>query len=184
MSVPYLLASLPHLLFDAPAPITAEAFAEACRGQLSENDAATAEALLQTACSSVVPLSRQTPFLAAWFEKETLIRNAVARCRNTRRGRDPELATRFASTADVRVTHAVEAAFQLGDPEARDTALERLRWSVAEELQGTDPMALGAVFGYAAKLRVSLRRAAMTQEAGGAVAEQLFNAPLPGVEDE
>jgi hypothetical protein len=85
------------------------------------------------------------------------------------------------STADVRINNEVEAAFQLADPAARDTALDRLRWSVAEELQGVDPMSIGAVFGYAAKLRINLRRAAMTPDVGGAIAEKIYNAPLPAV---
>ncbi|MCL1888136.1 MAG: DUF2764 domain-containing protein [Kiritimatiellaeota bacterium] len=179
MSLPYLLASLPYLHFDAPAPINAEAFVAACRAQLSEKDAAMAEMLLYGHDDNT---GREA--CATFFEKETLIRNAIARCRSMRRGKDPELATKPASTADVRINNAVDAAFQLADPAARDTALERLRWDIAEEFSGVDPMMLQALFGYAAKLRICLRRTAMTQEAGAAIAKKIFNAPLPEVTHE
>ncbi len=172
MSIPYLLASLPYLTFNTPAPLSAEAFEAACREQLSEGDAATAVALLRGEPGDA-------GFARAWAEKETLIRNAIARCRNARRGKDPESATRPTATADVRINGEVDAAFQFLDPSTRDTALEKVRWQVIEELQGVDPLSREALFGYALKLRMNVRRAAMTQEAGLPLAKNFFDAPLP-----
>ena len=191
MSLPYLLVSLPHLMFDTPAPISAEAFVTACREQLSEKDAATAEALVNGA-QAFLPVATdekrgtqaRMPVLRWWQEKETLIRNAIAENRNVRRGKSKDFATRPVETESFDIEKGVAAAFELPDPASRDLALERLRWDAAEALQGFDPMAPNAVFAYAVKLRMCLRNAAMTREAGLALAEKFLNAPLPRTAEE
>lgn len=172
MSLPYLLATLPYQLFNTPAPITAEAFEAACTEQLAATDARTAIALLRGEPDDA-------PFARAWQEKETLIRNAVARNRNTLRGKDSELATRPTATADLRVNADIDAAFQAGDPGTRDTAIQRVRWHAVEELEGPSPISLNALFAYAVKLRINARRAAMTPEAAQPLVKELLDAKLP-----
>jgi hypothetical protein len=117
-----------------------------------------------------------------WREQNTLIQNAIAKNRARKGARvfQPVLTTH----ENFEINKAVAAAFELPDPLARDTALERLRWDVAETLQGLDPMARDVVFAYAVKLRMCLRRAAMTQEAGLALATKILDAPLPVAAEE
>jgi len=172
MSLPYLLASLPHLMFDTPAPIGAEALLNG------------AQAFLPVAMDEKRGTQARMPVLRWWQEKEILIRNAIAENRNTRRGKSKSLVTKPVETESFAIEKGVAAAFELPDPAARDTALERVRWDVAEELQGLDPMSREAIFAYAVKLRICLRNAAMTQEAGLALAEKFLNAPLPKAAEE
>ena len=130
-------------------------------------------------------------FVKAWLKKEALIRNAVARCRVAYRGKGERLAT-VAAREDARppcfedfeIAKAVDAAFELKNPAARDAALERLKWEIVEKLVGFDPMSRDAVFGYAVKLKICLRRAAMTREAGLEVSQKILEAPLPVATEE
>ena len=199
MSLPYLLASLPHLMFEgASEPMKAEDFVAACKEQLSEADAKVAEMLVK----NDMPTSRQTDkpagrhvgasscrnsFANAWLKKEALIRNAVARCRKggadipvcqLRADRQTGMS---APPSDYQIDKAVESAFELKNPAERDAALERLKWEIVEKLVGFDPMSRDAVFGYAIKLKICLRRAAMTREAGLKISQKILEAPLPDV---
>jgi len=175
MNLPYLLASLPHLMFDAPAPLGAEAFLTACREQLSERDAETAGALLRGEKS-------RAPFALAWMEYEKQLRGAVAQWRIARRkvaGASRSHGVTWERDAPATFTWEQDAPATL-DPLARDTALDRLRWNKAGEMEGLVPMTLDALFAYAVKLRISLRRSAMTREAGLAKLDEMAATPLPG----
>jgi len=105
------------------------------------------------------------------FEKQ--LRDSVAQWRIARR----KVAGASSSHATTREQDA-PATFEL-DPLARDIALDRLRWRKAEEMEGLDPMSRDALFAYAVKLRISLRRAAMTREAGLAALDTICGTPLP-----
>ena len=175
MNLPYLLASLPHLMFETPAPLRAEAFLTACREQLSEDHAKTAVALLRGE-------PNQTPCARAWTEYENDVRDAVAKRRLARKkvaGASCSQTTPRERDVPATLLFEIESAFQSADPLARDTALDRLRWRKAEEMEGLDPMSRDALFAYAVKLRISLRRAAMTREAGLAALDTICGTPLP-----
>jgi len=166
MSLVYLLASLPGLALDAPLPITPDPFLAACRDQLDAATAAAAAALLEDRPDV-------HPFVRAWRDKEAILRNAVAARRAARRAVDPAPWLRATEGCDLRIGHAVEAAFQLSDPLARERALDRLRWEVADELQGPDPMSEQAILAYAVRLRLAARWARLQKEAGRARAAAL-----------
>jgi len=198
MNLPYLLASLPYLMFDAPAPLTPEAFLTTCREHLSKHDAKAVEALVGgTGLRPVAAGDRPEvcpAFVREWVKFEKQLRDAVAQWRITRRKvttREQDAPATFTWEQDAPATFTREqdapATLEILatlDPLARDTALDRLRWKKAEEMEGLDPMSLDALFAYAVKLRISLRRSAMTPEAGGTVLEQMANAPLPGGTDD
>jgi hypothetical protein len=171
MSLVYLLASLPYLTLDAPPRVSPAAFLAACGEQVDASVAAAAAALLDDRPDT-------HPFVQAWRDKEAILRNAMVLRRATRRNADPTPWLRPTTGCDLRVEHGVETAFQLTDPLARERALDRLRWIVADELQGPDPMSEPAVLAYAVRLRLAWRWAHLQPDTGRTRAEALTDIPL------
>ncbi len=170
MSLYYLLSSLPMLAFDAPAPVATDAFLEACRLQLGARDAQTAAALLRNEPSD-------HPFAVAWRDKETILRNAIARERARAAGTDAAPWQRPASGCDAMLDGLVEDAFQEADPLKRERALDRARWTAVEELQGHDPLSVRAVFAYAVKLGILARWSRRHAAQGRAAFDALASPP-------
>ncbi|MDD2455772.1 MAG: DUF2764 family protein [Kiritimatiellae bacterium] len=166
MSLIYLLSSLPMLKFGADPGITPTGFADVCREQLGAADARAAESLLNGEVSD-------HPFARAWQDRETILRNAVARHRARLSGADAARWLRHAQGCDSRIENLVEDAFQESDPLQREDELDRIRWTVADEMQGPDPLCKNAVFAYAVKLRVLTRRAERDTKTGTGHFEQL-----------
>lgn len=159
MSLIYLLSSLPMLKFGADPGISIAGFAAACREQLNAADAETVARLLDGETSD-------HPFARAWQDHETILRNAVVRHRARLSGSDPSRWLRHAQGCDSRIENLVEDAFQDSDPLQREQELDQIRWTVAEELQGPDPLCKNAIFAYAVKLRVLARRAERDTQTG------------------
>jgi len=151
MSTYYLISSLPLLSFDHAPLIHADAFLAACHAQLDAPDAAAAETLVRN-----LPASSH-PFVRAWRDKDALLRNAVARIRSHARGVDAARWLRPTQGCDAQIERGVEEAFHATDPLKLERALDTLRWRVAEELQGYDPMSVRVVLAYAIKLPLALR---------------------------
>lgn len=171
MSANYLIASLPALTLETAPALTPETFAELCREQLAADDAEVAAALLAGRDSD-------HPYAQAWRNSETLLRNAVVRLRALRRRVDAAPYQRPADGCDLRLEHAVEAAFQAPDPLQREQQLDAIRWRMAEELQGFDPMAVRTVLAYAIKLRIASLWAARTTAAGNEAVAALTDVPI------
>ena len=171
MSLIYLLSSLPMLSFDAVPGITPAQFVETCREQLSAPDAATAEALLYGQ-----PVNHAS--LATWQNKEVILRNAVARQRARIAGQDAARWTRPAHGCAVWIENEVEAAFQEADPLKRELELDKVRWMIADELQGFDPLTVEAVFAYAVRLAIVTRWAGLNAEQGQQTFSTLTEVPM------
>ncbi len=171
MSTYYLIASLPALDMETAPVLTPDAFAQVCRDQLDPSDAEAAVALLENR-------DADHPFVRDWRDRDTLLRNAVVRQRATRSDADPARYQRPAAGCDLRIEHDVEAAFQAPDPLQRERLLDRIRWRVADELQGTDPLTERVVLAYAIKLRLACRWAALTPDAGHAAAAAMIDTPI------
>ena len=171
MSTYFLIASLPTLDLETAPALTPAAFDKLCREQLASADAEVAAALTAGRDSD-------HPYVRAWRNSETLLRNAVARQRALRRHVDAAPYQRPADGCDLRLEHAVDAAFQAPNPLQREQQLDAIRWRMAEELQGYDPMAVRTVLAYAIKLRIASLWAARTTEAGRTAVATLTDAPI------
>ena len=144
MSTDYIVASLPALAFDAPAPMTWEKFAETASG-----------------ADRLVAASR-------WGNLETLLRNAMAEARG---------GAKFARPADGCSPYwknRILACFSEKDVAKRQDLLDRVWWDAAGELTPpASPLGPGALATYAVRLKIALRRSAVSKERGNAAFDRL-----------
>ena len=118
------------------------------------------------------------PFVKAWRQKETLLRNAIVKARARARGADAVQwlcsgAAVLRQGDDTQIERLVEDAFQQPDPLRRERALDKARWAMAAELQGLDPMGINVALAYAVKLSLALRWAKLDAGRGREVFEEL-----------
>lgn len=146
MSIDYIVASLPALSFGAPAPISWERFVET-----------VADAELLSALTK--------PF----EDLETQLKNAVAEARVG----NSDFA-RPVSGCSLYWKNRVLAAFQEKDVLKRDELLDKIWWDAAEELTPpASPLGKGALATYAVRLKIALKRGAISTEAGNAAFDRL-----------
>lgn len=146
MSIDYIVASLPALSFGAPAPISWERFVE------TVSDAELLSALTK-------------PF----EDLETQLKNAVAEARVG----NSDFA-RPVSGCSLYWKNRVLAAFQEKDVLKRDELLDKIWWDAAEELTPpASPLGKGALATYAVRLKIALKRGAISTEAGNAAFDRL-----------
>jgi len=117
------------------------------------------------------PASR---FVAEWRNRETQVRNAVARARAARAKKDASRFLREARGIDVRIERAVEEAMGRQNPMDREIAIDSLRWKLAEELVGFNPFSLDAILSYAVRLNLVLRRTGWKADDGAAALEKII----------
>lgn len=174
MSLAYLLASLPMVSLEAPPVLTADAFLEACEPHLTTSELAGVQALLANES-----LPNAKGYVGEWFDGEAQIRNAIARHRATVKGIDPARYTRSTKGCAVWLLQGVEAAFAERTPLAREEALDRLRWQLAQTLAGVSPLDSRNLYAYAVQLGIAIRRAKRNPQLGRQTLQQLADVPLP-----
>ena len=146
MSVDYIVASLPALAFGEKAPISWEGFVSACGGAAPE-------------------LPRE------WSDLDTQMRNALAEERGGARFVRP------ASGCSTYWRDRVRACFREEDVLRRDEMLDRVWWDAAGELTPPSlPLGAGALATYAVRLKIALKRSAMSDEEGIAAFDRLIDA--------
>ena len=156
MTVDYIVASLPALVFGEPPAISSAAFAELCAGVRGFDPGA--------------------PGGEAWRDIETQLRNAMAAARGGAKYARP------ARGCSIHWRDRVAACFQEEDVAKRDEMLDRVWWDAAGELTSpSDPLGKGALATYAVRLRIAERRARISPEAGDAAFDALTAATKPQV---
>ena len=149
MSVDAIVAGLPALRFGDAAPISWDAFLEKCGGEAGR---------------VVRGLGG-----GAWADLETQLRNAAADAR----GGDAKY-RRAAEGCSLYWRDRVRACFQEADVLRRDELLDRVWWDAAGELTPPEsPLGRGALLTYAVRLRIALKRSAISQERGGAAFDRM-----------
>ena len=156
------------LVLDEPPDLTVEQFLAICGEHLSHDDMATLERLLSGSLGET-----GHPFAVQWWEHETQLRNTVVTERATRTGRDAEQYLQKTDSFDSYTRKTVSESFTARNPRDAELALDRLRWSVIEELQGYDAFSTRALLAYGLKLKLSERWAVMNKEGGAAKVEEL-----------
>lgn len=162
----YLMASVPAVAFDAPAPMTPAVFLARCREHLDP----AAATLVEQADAPTPPKNR---FLRDYRNAETLLRNCVAWERASRLDKDVDDYVREASGCDPLLERLVGEAFNRPTPLERERALDRIRWNLIDELAGFNPFSQEAVLAYALKLRIASRWDRMDDKTGAAHADHV-----------
>jgi len=157
----YLVASLPGLIFSAPASVSRAVILEECRRHLSPADMAELDALV-----GARRLEVSMRFSREWMNSEGQLRNAIARTRALRAGVDEKKYVKDHEGYRMDVEAAVDDAYSRVNPMERELALDRFRWNLADELSAGDPFGLSAVLSYAVKLGINERWQSLTPEAG------------------
>jgi hypothetical protein len=150
----YLVASLPLLLFDDPAPMSSPAWLDLCRDQVPEDD----HALLSRVGFDVPePRPGDPDVWQAYCAWETALRNELTLLRARRLGLDPEPFLRSAPFFTDLPAIAREA-LETGTPRTAETALDRRRWSRLDELESGTQFDLGKLIVYRLKLLLLERK--------------------------
>jgi len=157
----YLVASLPGLIFSAPASFNRAVFLDECRRHLSPADMAELDALV-----GARRLEVSMRFSREWLNSEGQLRNAIARTRALRAGVDEKKYLKSHEGYRMDVEAAVDDAYSRPNPMERELALDRFRWNLADELSAGDPFGLSAVLSYAVKLGINEHWQSLTPELG------------------
>ncbi len=171
MSLLYLIATLPTLKPDAASPLTPAQFLLRCADWLNAREVAAVRALIDGT-------ALDHPFVTAWNDKESILRNALAQIRARAAGVDPSLYTRYARGCDLKIESDAEDAMQAGDPLQKERAIDKIRWETVEELQGADPLSINTVFAYAVKLVIATRWSGRDHEKGRESFGELTEVPI------
>lgn len=172
----YLVASLPPLALGEPLPFTPEEWARGCATMMEPEDFEELRRALDGRIHEGT-----SAFARAYTQLETQLRNAVAVERAKRRGVEPRRYLREHAGFSVGVEEAVEDAYEQKDPLAREEALDRCRWQMAEELAREDAFGLSALLAFAVKLRLAQRWARLDKRTGAQALQERVEAGLVGL---
>ena len=180
--IAYLLASLPTPRLTEPPSIEPAAFAERCRGFVSDERWRDLQELLDVGGATVVGTRSETPDRAPddavrpdrprdpvarmWRDISAQIDDAVAIHRGASTRRDAAPYLRRPGGYRVDLVEAVERAFATPNPGARERALDELRWRLADELALGEPDGFAALYARAVQLRLAARWARWDAAAG------------------
>lgn len=160
------------LLEDQPAKISLAEFSALCDEHLTPELATAAAEITALAGAVASDNSNQPrqashhPFVEAFRDCETELRNAIASERAKRRGSASRIEPRETSSCDASIVQAVAAAFAAKDPLSRELALDAIRWRSLTGLQGISPFSEATILSYAGKLALNSRRFSISDESG------------------
>ena len=150
MTLDYIVAGLPPLVFGEPSPLGEDEFFARCGSY-----AARVRAALDG---------------GVWRDVIVQFRNAIARARG---GEDD---VRRAEGCDVALAERTAACFAEKDPLARQRLLDKTLWDAAERLADpASPLGFGALAAYAARLRIAISRDRISKEDGAAAFARLLD---------
>lgn len=147
----YLIASLPLLDFNNPAPISYDSFLQQCFQQLHKNDLTS----LQRATLAIAEAdAKDNRLLKSWAHVNQQMRWEIARHRYLKMGRDPAASLKESASADQALILTVKEAFQADDPLTAEKILDRFRWNFLEELTQGKFFTFELILIYALKLQI------------------------------
>lgn len=157
MSHYYLVATLPSLTLDGALPFSAQEFGAMCEGVLAEDELADIRILL-----GLDEGAPQTAVACQWLAQSKLLAQEVARTRADRAGVDLKIVQGYTGVVEPGVAHA----FGASNPGARELELDKLSWTLADELVADDAYGFAAVVAFAVKLTLVARWTALDTPKG------------------
>ena len=176
MAYYYLIASLPLLRMDEAVPFTLDTFLATNFAQLDPDHARDLERLRDGDLAGC-----RHPFLQEWRDRETQLRNAVARARGAAGRGSAEKYLGEHAGFDVRTERVVAEAMAMDNPLQRELALDQQRWRLLDDMALTDPFGPGTLFAFAIKLRLAERWASLTVAEGEQTLNNLINSQIESV---
>jgi len=170
MNYYFFAATLPVLSLDNPPPLSSERFRKLCAEHLSTNDLRALDEILTPTFGD-----SKHSFVRAWRHREIQLRNALARTRAARLSTNAASYLKDHEGYDTYIEKTASDAFSKTNPLDRELALDKFRWSQIEDLAGYDCFSTRPILAYALKLRLAERWAAMTEEKGGSVVDEMVN---------
>ena len=175
MEYVYLVASLPAIELTAAPRISSGALLAASAGILRQDHWEDLRAIVEDRVQDV-----RASVLKPYLDADTQLRDAVARIRAARAGAAYDPRAHPFDGYDARSVSVAERALGLDDPLERELLLDRLRWTLLDELAVSPPFGLQAVLAYGLKLRLAEKWAAMDEPEGLRVAADIAEAALAG----
>ena len=157
----YLVASLPTLVLGEPPAFGTEEMAAKCANVLSDSERQELALVLEGRESESA-----NPFLAAWMEIDTQLRNSIARVRASKLSVESRPYLHEHRDFNVGLEKAVTDAYTKPNPYEREMEIDRFRWETLDEMVLTRRFSFDDVLAWALKLRIAERWAKMTEEAG------------------
>ncbi|MDR1074109.1 MAG: hypothetical protein LBL45_10625 [Treponema sp.] len=183
----YLIPQLPSLNYNAPLPMTSQAFIELCKRELSPSDTSLLDlCTLNPDIKENAPAS-SSAFIEVWSAWERTLRLNLARYRSLKLKREGGTAGGAYGAAGIEppaypadAAAAAKAAFAIESPLEAELFLDQARWNAIESLQGLSYFGENAVYAYLLKLRLLERKALFKAEEGFAEYTMLYAAILDG----
>ncbi|MBR2374023.1 MAG: DUF2764 family protein [Lentisphaeria bacterium] len=148
----FLIASLPELQLESPAPVSVEEFDNICREELS----ADRFKALTAFDWNILPDFQESDKLTAFYNNcgkfELYLRNRIARRRADKAGVQLDLPDPPEYFADYDAVAGTLAA--MSDPAEREIMVDRLRWNFVEEQLLCKEFDFDALCAYRLKLAV------------------------------
>lgn len=160
----YLIASLPLLLPDTPAPLGYDTFLEQCESVVSPSTYEALKTLSVGSCGD--------PLLKEWSLFYDTLRAELSYQRSIARGRQGEV------PGDRSLAAAVQTALSAPNPLEAEQMLLRLEFERLDAMLGVHDFDESALFGYAVKLRLLERQQSFRFETG----KEEFLSLLGGIE--
>ncbi|MBQ9336815.1 MAG: hypothetical protein IJS14_05910 [Lentisphaeria bacterium] len=170
-----LKASLPMLMFDSAPPMSSAEFLARCEVFVAPDLMAELRTLTEIPREAskqkknrFLPNSREA--MEIYLGWEISLRNALARLRAIRLGRDPEAWQVPADCYDLDAEAAARASFNAGNPLEKEKFLDRARWNFLDGLEWNHAFDFSGLCIYLCKLLILEKWAA---RAAGNAAENL-----------
>ena len=175
MEYVYLVASLPQLELTTPPRLTSGALLASSAGVLRDDHWEDLRAVLEGRLDDV-----SAPELRPYRDAETQLRDSLARLRAARAGASYDTGA-HPHGYDARCHEVAARAMELADPLARELMLDRLRWTLLDELVVPAPFGVQAVLAYGIKLRLTEKWSVQVDAAQGLrIATDLADEALAG----
>ncbi|MDD5347624.1 MAG: DUF2764 family protein [Candidatus Omnitrophica bacterium] len=151
---PYLIPSLPLLLFGQRPPFDFEQFLARCRDLIPAEDF---EMLAMCAQDNLLEQESARAALAHWIAFEKGLRNELTRIRASRKKIDPEKFLRSGASTEPSLYHIALNSHRIPSLVESEKSLDRERWQKLDELSLGHYFDLDALVVYALKLCILLR---------------------------
>jgi hypothetical protein len=171
----YLVASLPTLELTAAPRISSTQLLASSAGVLRDDHHEDLGAVLDDR-----PRDVRSPGLEPYLDAETQLRDALAQLRAARTGGAYDPGAHPFAGYDTRCADAARRAMELDDPRERELLLDRLRWTLLDEVAAASPFGFPAVLAYGLKLRLAEKWAAMDDAEGLRIAAAVAAEALAG----